>query len=137
MNIMTAYRIGTFLEKHTEDSPVGERYLDRRTILQYMKRDDDLVKTIDEMVATGLLDARGTGQKGGGIRSYSVTTTGKWFLANFEKARPFLMMLEPDLWDEFEARAESKPGGAESELRKLIAAYNEAATAKATQAGKF
>lgn len=63
--------------------------------------------------------------------------TGKWFLSNFEKARPFLMMLEPDLWDEFETRANSKPGGPESELRKLIAGYNEAATLQATKAGQF
>ncbi len=137
MNIMTAYAVGTFLERRGQDRPVGDRYFDRRTLLQYLKRYDDLPRTIDDMVAAGLLDARGTGQKGGGHRSYAVTTTGEWFLANFEKARPFLMMLEPELWDEFDTRASSKPGGAESELRKLIAGYNEAATLEATKAGAF
>ncbi len=137
MNIMTAYAIGTFLERRGEDIPIGERYFDRRFLLQYLKRYDDLSGTIDDMVAAGLLDARGTGQKGGGARTYSLTTTGKWFLTNFEKAHPFLMMLEPELWDEFKTRASSKPGGAESELRKLIARYNDAATVEATQVGKF
>jgi hypothetical protein len=137
LNIMTAYAVGTFLERRGEDIPIGERYFDRRFLLQYLKRYDDLSGTIDAMVAEGLLDARGKGQKGGGVRTYAITATGKWFLTNFEKAHPFLMMLEPSMWDEFEARAKSKPGGAESELRKLIARYNDAATIEATEAGKF
>jgi hypothetical protein len=137
MNLMTAYAVGTFLERRGQDLPVGERYFDRRTLLQYLKRYDNLSETIDTMASQGLLDQRGIGQKGGGVRTYALTTTGKWFLTNFEKAHPFVMMLEPDLWDEFEMRANSKPGGAELELRKLIAAYNKDATTEATQVGKF
>jgi hypothetical protein len=137
VNIMTAYAVGTFLERRGQDRLVGDRYFDRRMLLQYLKRYDALPGTIDDMVAVGLLDARGTGQKGGGHRSYAITATGEWFLSNFEKARPFVMMLEPELWDEFETRASRKPGGAESELRKLITGYNEAATLEATKAGRF
>ena len=142
MNIMTAYRLGQFLEKRGQDRPRGDRFTSRRDVLAQFKRDKkkqggELESTIDEMIEQGWIDARGSGIKGSGVREYCLTVTGEWFMSSFEKARPFMMALEPSIWDEFEMRTKSKPGGTEHELRKLIQEYNYEAAAEAASAGLF
>jgi hypothetical protein len=100
----------------------GPIYLPHRHALQALSRVEDVSEIIRELVGEGMLDMRGSGERGN-PRELTLTVTGRSFLENFDKGLLFVFQVSPDQWRSFAESVIGRQKDLANELSKILTGY--------------